>query len=290
MELDRRELVRASAAGLALFALPGMFAARARAQKAQAAEPKAGAGARFVLVLHASEDPLQQFELGRCFGSFLLHAEDEQLAPLAVCDITCATTEEMLGLPWPGAPVHAVLLEPAGKALPALVGDLWPRRVPGGPSRRPDEELVEAYRWAHQSIAAQLAKVIPNERSVLEVWAARERSELGAHPNPTSPKLAAARRCPWQARLCALDRLDRRKGWLQALAQSVRDRWGPLAPAGSVWGRRGGCGTWFHGGPEISGGGAGPCGTGFVPEVSASFLHFYRSEELAGFIGPPRPS
>jgi hypothetical protein len=117
MELDRRQVVRASAAGLALFALPGMFAARARAERGQVAEPEPERRewARFVLALHASEDLGQRMELGECFGSFLLHAEDEQLAPLAVCDIVSATTDEMLGLPWPGAPVHAVLLEPAGK-------------------------------------------------------------------------------------------------------------------------------------------------------------------------------
>lgn len=291
MELDRRELVRASAAGLALFALPGMFAARARAENVQAAGAEADRSRwRYLLVLHASEDRSQRADLGECFGSFLLHAEDEQLAPLAVCDIVSATTDEMLGLPWPGAPVHAVLLEPAGKVLPALIGDLW-QSSGIGPSRRLTDEEVEArYRAVHASIAGQLARVIPGERAALEAWAARERAELGKLPNPTSPKLANARRFPWQARLCVLDMPNRRKAWLQALAQSVRDRWGPLAPAGSVWGRRGGCGTWFHGGPEISGGGAGPCGTGFVPEVSASFLHFYRSEELAGFIGPPRPS
>lgn len=290
MELDRRELVRASAAGLALFALPGMFAARARAEKAQVAQPREREGTRFVLVLHASEDLGQRMELGECFGSFLLHAEDEQLAPLAVCDITSATTEEMLGLPWPGAPVQAVLLEPAGKALPALIGDLWRSSGIGQSRRLTDEEVEACYRAVHASIAGQLARVIPGERAALEAWAARERAELGKLPNPTSPKLANARRFPWQARLCMLDMPNRRKAWLQVLAQSVRDRWESRAPVGAVWGWHGGCwGPVFKGPPEMANNGGGPCGTGYVPELSARFLHFYREEELVGFVGPPRP-
>lgn len=292
MELDRRELVRASAAGLALFALPGMFAARARAQKAQAAGAEAErSNWRYLLVLHASEDRSQRADLGECFGSFLLHAEDEQLAQLAVCDITSAPTEELLGLPWPGAPVQAVLLEPAGKALPALIGGLWRRRVTDKPRTGSEEEVVEDYRATHAGIAAQLARVIPSDRVSLEAWAAAEQRELGKLPNPTSPKLANARRFPWQARLCTFDMPNRRKAWLQVLAQSVRDRWEGRAPVGAVWGRHSGCwGPIFQGPPELAQSGGGPCGTGFVPEISARFLHFYREEELVGFIGLPRPS
>jgi hypothetical protein len=290
MELDRRELVRASAAGLALFALPGMFAARARAERGQVAGTEVErAKTRFLLVLHADAEARRRAELGECFGSFLLNAEAAQLAPLAVCDITCASTEEFPGLPWKGAPVHAVLIEPVGKVQLALVGDLARSKHVSGAALSPGTRLQDAWRHVHALIAAQLARVIPSGEDALLAWAEQERIELGPLPNPTLVRLESAQRWPWQARRLALEDRKRRDAWLYALADSVRERWERHAPAGAVWGNRGGCGVTFQGPPELVQRGGGPCGTGMVPEESARFLHFYRAEELADFVGPPPP-
>ncbi|MCY3003752.1 MAG: hypothetical protein NTV21_18300 [Planctomycetota bacterium] len=289
MELDRRELVRASAAGLALFALPGMFAARARAEKARAAggNPER-ARTRFLLVLHADRDARRRRELGECFGSFLLDAEPEQLAPLAVCDITSATTEEMLGLPLPGAPVHAVLVEPAGRVVPALVGELAPARR-DGPTVLSLEQFKLEQRASHERIAAQLARVIPSSPELIASWAAQERIELGSMPTPTSPSSEWARRWPWQARQAVQDEPAQRFGWSIALAGAVHNRWRRRAPAGTVWGRYGLREVSDEAPIEFARCLAGPCGTGRVPEQSVKFLHFHREDEVADFIGPPKP-
>ncbi|NUP96792.1 MAG: hypothetical protein HUU28_11575, partial [Planctomycetaceae bacterium] len=158
MNLNRRQFARAASSGLALFAIPGWFAA---CQRAEQGGEKGGGGADgevVKLVLQVEKDEGRRARLGELFGSFLTKARIEEQAPLATCEITCATTEELAGLGIELEGVLAVLTIPGAKPVAAIVerdesGTLWP-----GPDS--DAEYDQEMRRAHAKLAAQLARAL----------------------------------------------------------------------------------------------------------------------------------
>jgi hypothetical protein len=170
------------------------------------------------------------------------------------------------------------------------IGDLARSKHVSGAALSPGTRLQDAWRHVHALIAAQLARVIPSgggrAPGLGRAGADRARPAAQSHARAARVRAtlavagAAARaRGPETARCVAV--CARR---LRARALGA-----PRARRRRVGGIAAGCGVTFQGPPELVQRGGGPCGTGMVPEESARFLHFYRAEELADFVGPPPP-
>ncbi len=279
MNLNRRQFARAASSGLALFAIPGWFAA---CQRAEQGGEKGGGGADgevVKLVLQVEKDEGRRARLGELFGSFLTKARIEEQAPLATCEITCATTEELAGLGIELEGVLAVLTIPGAKPVAAIVerdesGTLWP-----GPDS--DAEYDQEMRRAHAKLAAQLARALAPGSAALDWGIERERAQVGVLPTDRYPTAELARTRPCQALRAADRHAELRDAWLLQLALVVRNRWSKQAPAGSTWAEDHGCGVSYElpDGTEALGV---LCGMGDVPEYAKRFLHFYSDDERTG--------
>ena len=292
MTLDRRQFARAASSGIALFAIPGWFAAcqRARHSEMTALAPDE----RPLLLLNVVDDQRQREVLGEVFGIFLLHAADEELALLATCDIACATTAEIEGMGLDVAAVHAVLQVPGEPALAVVQGKFpFTSYDPYAPHN--EETAVEAFsgdgnEWVlsrvaanHAWIAAQLARALGMGSKAFELGLARDVAAHGPHPDGVTPTHERAVATPCLAFERASAKPEQRREWLRLLAEQVRDRWSVLGPPGSSWLTLSGCGGTLEPPPPVPSWGPGlrfpalamQCGLGFVHPIASRFLSFY---------------
>lgn len=237
--MNRRSFLGAAAAGLSLAAAPAwireafagipssksmVFDAYRRARRAH----------RPLLIFVIPADPAACWPRGQALGAFLTHGSDAQLAPLASCEVVCATA----------AHIHDLVPKaPAGEPLALLVDT---RAVPAT-VRVIEVQLADplaAMRGARDSDSWDEAERRANEvvEQNNERIAVAFRDALGA----ADPKLAA----------------------------KVRARLSDHEVPGSRWANAGGCGMSFeHPTKEEEENEAGiACGMGFVPEKSRRFL------------------
>lgn len=279
MNLDRRQFARAASSGLALFAIPGWFAACQRAEQGSEKGGGGVGGGGVRLVLHVEKDLERRERLGDLFGSFLMKARIEEQAPLATCEIACATTEELAGLGIELDGVLAVLMVPGKKPIAALAELVEPGTQDADGSAEVDYDV--SMRSDHERLAAQLARALGPGSAALDYGVEREHARLGALPAGSDPSVELARTRPCQALRAAQRDPEQREAWLLQLALVVRDRWTRQAPAGSTWVERHGCGLeWGQPNPNEALGAL--CGMGDVPEYAKRFLHFYSGDEPTG--------
>jgi hypothetical protein len=279
MNLDRRQFARAASSGIALFAIPGWFAACQRVEQGSAGVGGDAEGEGVTLVLHVEKDVGRREKLGDLFGSFLMKGRIEEQAPLATCEITCATTEELeaFGIELEG--VLAVLVVPGMKPVAAVVELAEPTTDGQGADVEIDYDM--SMRLAHADLAAQLARALGPGSAALEFGVERERACAGVLPTDSYPSAKLARTLPCQALRAAARDAEQRDVWLLQLALVPRARWTKQAPAGSVWGERNGCGLEYGQRNPTEALGA-LCGMGDVPELARHFLYFYSDDERRG--------
>ncbi|MCY3003759.1 MAG: hypothetical protein NTV21_18335 [Planctomycetota bacterium] len=282
-QFDRRQFARAASSGLALFAIPGWFAACARTETGTNEPAVDVADGRPLLVLHVADDAQRRWQLGFWFGNFLLHGEPAELAPLATCDLACATTKELedCGLDLQG--VDAILKLPGEAPVVALAGKYpddepdWMYRPGEGD---PNARLAQAMRLNHAWMAAQLAKVLGAGSLAFERGLARERAARRGFDSAEAPSAERARSAPCHALAAAAIDVARRDEWVKELATYAVHRWSDEGPSGSSWATNLGCGDNLE--RPLSADNYGiDCGMGYIPEIGQRFLHLFSAEELA---------
>jgi hypothetical protein len=286
---DRRQFASVASSGIALFAIPGWFAACARTGSGANAQLEAGDRPR--LVLHVPDDLVRRERLGPILGLFLLHGADAELAPLATCDIECATTLQLDYRGFDLGKVHAVLFVPGEPSIVALEGsfsfeDLY-AATEGEPTREWSNQLLdkllrERTKANNAWIAAQLAKVLGPGSRAFELGCARERERQGDLPAGQRPSVECALATPFLSIAQAALDSSQNVEWNGLLASIVRERWTTASPKGSSWASSHGCGTTFESPPPADVRVVMACGMGHTPELTRRFLYLFSAEELRG--------
>jgi hypothetical protein len=245
--------------------------------------------AKPLLVLIIPADDGKKYERGAVWGAYLNHGSDRQLAPLAQCEVVCATAAELRKLvPGAGGGGPLAVLVETGK-LPGSYQAIHMKSNPIEAAARASlytsaaeiDDLIDK----RTSQVARILKrrIAPN----IEVATRRVRESETVHRDPQGAKAAidAIRRHEavadkridqfsaeiMQALLLSKDRVESRR-LAAALAKLVRRELKDERVPGSRWARSGGCGTNVEGHDSnmIIG-----CGMGSVPEKSQRFLYFF---------------
>ena len=276
--------MQAAGLGLAALAVPGWIAFQRSEADGLPRGPLEDAWqvarerGRPLFVLLAERNGASDHTIGLLLGTFLLHASAEQLAPLATCEIACATTNELNRLAPHFSPraVRAVVLWPDDTVTCAVSGTppelVWPNW---------DDESndhVDSLRAQHAWLSEQLTAAFEADPFLAQRLARIELERKGAAPASAPPSIDFARDWPCAAFLRSRREPEGRADWEQALASAARERWSVEAPAGSTWARSGGCGVLYEHPPrrEL---GVISCGMGLVHPFSNRFLHFYTAAE-----------
>lgn len=288
--LDRRQFVSVAASGLALFVIPGWFAACSRTGSSPVGQLEAGDKPR--LVLHAPDEGARREILGLLLGLFLMHGDDAELAWLAGCDIECATTLQLDYRGFDLGKVHAVLFVPGEPPVVALEGsfpfeDLY-AATEGEPTREWSSATMNAQLRARTKannawIAAQLAKVLGPGSRAFELGCARERERSGDLPVGQQPSFECALATPFLSIAQSARQPTQSVEWSGALASVVRERWRTISPQGSSWAKSGGCGLNLETPPPSRELVAYACGMGHSPEFTQRFLYLFSADERAEF-------
>jgi hypothetical protein len=246
-----------------------------------------------LLVIVIPDDRAHKWQRGEYFGSFLNHGTAEQLFPLSLCEVICASMSDLR---------HLVPTVGLGEPLLVLVEtDRVPATVRRLEARLPDhrndprrsqnmEEFEARTRGENQEIDTRIALLgklvhdaVAADVAMLEQRAAQVRAALpAASLLPIESALRARDQIsPADAdRGAALIALFAQQGdkasrgeLHKTLARSVEQRLRKQRVPGSHWARHSGCGTTVEGaedrGPMIA------CGMGHVPEKSWRFLYFF---------------
>jgi hypothetical protein len=238
--MNRRSFLGAAAAGLSLAAAPAwirMALAGVPSSKSMVfdAYRRARRAHRPLLIFVIPADPGECWPRGHALGAFLTHGTDAQLAPLASCEVVCATTAHIHDLV-PKAPAGeplALLVDTT--AVPATV------RVITVELADPQAAMQDARSTGSWQDAEQRAGHVV-EQNIDRIGVAL-RAALG----PANAKLGA----------------------------KVRARLSDHEVPGSRWALSGGCGMTFEHPTkeEEEHLGGISCGMGFVPEKSRRFLY-----------------
>jgi hypothetical protein len=279
--LDRRQFARAASSGIALFAIPGWFAACARTRATVTTKGPEPSESRPQLVLHVPDDKGGRRRLGQLFGIFLVRGEPAELAPLATCELACATTAELADRGEDLSAVKALLKTPEHGAVAALSGEF--------PFEGPVEWETDPYGLAFAEsvrknlawMAAQLARALGPGSAAFEDGLARERAAgLGFDASET-PSAERASSAPCHALAAAAANPATREAWNLELTNFAVNRWFDAAPRGSSWATNRGCVEVIESrrrDEQLST----KCGMGHVPPIAQRFLHLFSAEELAG--------
>lgn len=263
-----------------------------------------------VLVIPAKDD--DKYYRGRAFGEFLNHATKAQHAPLALCEVICATVAQLQQLvPTVGANESLMLLIETDK-LPAEV-----KRIDGKlPTSRSSFQLTEAeldaelpakskekeqQKWARHSearqrienrdvnqridrIAALLLQGVMATGSDLEKRVAQQKSHTPAPLiQSIEQKLAGGRDgeltteeldlgAAQVAQYAQGAQVARKNKLLELLGSAVETKLLRSRVPGSKWANSGGCGTRIEGEEQRV---MVACGMGHVPAKSSRFLYFF---------------
>jgi hypothetical protein len=242
-----------------------------------------------LLVLVVPRVREQIWERQDIFGQYLNLCLPEALADLALCELACASREDLdlLALELePDAPQEPLLVlvetDRASFAARSLDPELpeVARGVPWGEGE--EARWEETCRARIERLAAALHGVLAGDLATLERRARQVRNTLDAGTLQRAallieaPASAAPEHLDRVAALLALSAANRpelRAGCLEALAAAARARLRLVPPPGAWWASYTGCGADIEGQPEtgiIVG-----CGMARVPDLGRRFLHFY---------------
>ncbi len=300
--MDRRRFLLSSAAAAAVAAWPRLlrrafgdtsFGARPGAvgQLAAASERARSLG-KPLLVMVVPADDAAKWTRGGWFGEWLNHGSDEQMAPLALAEVACATMAELRAV------------APVGDGEPLMVlldDDQAPARLDaalpssdGGIGWDPTEEQRIDQRIAKLAALARAA-IAPDDKTVAR-RAATARARLGAEADAVERAFRAGAAPPAQvdraaAAIAALAVDEPLRGSRQRLlAEAARLRVRDRPPVGGHWARTSACGpirVEDLPDPELAGVIVG-CGMGHVPARSSRFLYFW-SQSPSERARAPRP-
>lgn len=211
--------------------------------KLERVEPAPRLAVRPLLLLHASDDLGQRGELESAFGLLLVEATDEELAPLATCDVECVTTSALAKLGVAPEGVQVVLLEP-GQPPVVLVRGRLPRIImdPGPSVLSPydgtwvtaRERLARTPRPAREFLAVRLNGALGLGSPAFERGCERERAAFEASMTSAASDIPL----PWRAEgapFHLLSQSSHDSEAVAALATYTRERWFRHAPKGSFW-------------------------------------------------------
>lgn len=212
-------------------------------------EPAPRLAVRPLLLLHASDDLRQRGELESAFERLLVDATDEELTPLATCDVECVTTSALAKLGVAPEGVQVVLLEPGQPAV-VLVRGRIPRIVENsGPSvfavndgtpvsaRERAARTPRAPRIRYEFLAERLSGALGPGSPAFRRGCERERAVFGATMTSCSPSESETP-LHWRAEgapFHLLGHATQHSEAVTALATYARERWLRQAPSGSYW-------------------------------------------------------
>lgn len=241
-----------------------------------------------LLVLIIPEKDERKWERGRLWGAFLNYGSNRQLAPLAPCEVVCATAAELHKLV-PGAAKKeplAVLVEtnelPA--ATHAVRVEIDPMESTSSDWNARDAELDALIDAQTARVARALKQAIAPDAEVAARRAKEAERAHGASADAQDLITAIARDGVvdaklvdryaaeiMQALLLTEGRKERRQFAAQ-LARVVRRELKEQRVPGSRWATSAGCGTYIEGEERNYAIG---CGMGHTPEKSQRFLYFF---------------
>lgn len=280
--MKRRALLTAAVAGGLLAVAPlwirRAFAAETRsasevAQKVAevaAALRRAQASGKPLLVLVIPNDDGEKWTRGETFGMLLNHGTDDQLMPLALCEVVCARPEDLARVvpaAGSGEPLMVLVDARSDPASARSVDGAIP--VPPNRPRRFDESESDDEAWA---------------RSVIRASAALVRGAVLASPAMAAIRSEDARRAAAGASIDSLPAVRAEKALTApateraaiaaSLAREVRGRLRARPPVGARWANSAGCGVdieGIHDNERVAIG----CGMGHTPAKAQRFLYFW---------------
>ena len=203
----------------------------------------------------------EKWQRGHLFGEYLNNAIDEQMAPLALAEVACATVSQLEGSGITVADKGAMLqvVEPGENTARGLSV-----RV---------EEWTEVERIRPLAVGDTKGKPVSPKHTEEDIIDARiaavaraVKEALAADAEMVRRRVAAAREKQPGAMV-----VTSYFGEIGQLAAYAKKRWREKAPVGSRWASSWGCGTNIEGEePEAIG-----CGMGHVPGKSARFLYLF---------------
>jgi hypothetical protein len=199
-----------------------------------------------LLVFVIPKDDGQKWRRGRAFGAWLNHGSDEELWPLGLCEVACASMDDLRRL-----------VPTAGTGEPLMI-------------------LVEtaAVPTTVVRLDGKLPEVDYRGRGSVNDWQQQQRREdavVDSHI-ATLARLAS-RALVTGSRGLPLDPGTSRAERVKALANQVKSRLSLQRVPGSHWALSAGCGTRVEGHPDMGRGIM--CGMGHVPQTASRFLYFY---------------
>lgn len=234
-----------------------------------------------MLVLHVADDEGRRRRLGQLFGVFLLRGEPADLAPLATCELACATTAELAGCGEDLSKLKALLKTSEHGEVVALSGE-FPFEEPSDQDSDPyGLAFAESVRKNLAWMAAQLAKVLGPGSAAFEAGLARERAAGLGFDASATPSPGRASSAPCHALAAAAANPATREAWNLELTNFAVNRWFDAAPRGSSWATNRGCVEVIESrrrDEQLST----KCGMGHVPPIAQRFLYLFSAEELRG--------
>lgn len=296
--MNRRTFLRATVLGSALTTAPGWFA-KAWAAPSDGtlrifdAYRRAKRQHRALLVFVVPDDRAERYARGGGLGAYLNHASDHQLAPLALCEIVCATMEELHSL----SPAKYVN-EPSFVLIETVVGPAKARHA-----RITFKSTRDIYAAAFGAEVTDSSNTSPVDENTDNI--AKAIRQLVMPKNSVSPSMlkgrdAAAEKLllrsiantPGNVDLSHVDRNAaglmqaalkivgvRRAAIMAALAASAVVRIRDKPVAGARWAQASGCGPSLYEDEKDDERARARslrvlCGMGHIPEKSGRFLSF----------------
>lgn len=284
--MNRRSFLRGAVLGSALTTAPNWFAKawaapRHGTHRVFDAYRKARRHSRALLVFVIPDKREERYERGGSLGAYLNHGSDQQLAPLALCEVVCATMEELHTL----SPA-SYTSEPSFVLLETLV-------VPAKPRHQQVSFGKAAYNTSDAEVdenTANIAKairqlVMPHDAVSASMLKGRdisaEKAILKSIANtPNKVKLAQVdRNAPGLMQAALKLQGKKRASIIAALAATAIARIRDKPVAGARWAHAAvGCGpTLYEDEPDKKDDESGimiGCGMGHVPAKSERFLAF----------------
>ncbi len=263
-----------------------------------------------VLVIPDSDD--KKYSRGRTFGEFLNHATRQQHAPLALCEVICATSAQVQKLVPSAGQGNSLLLLIETESLPAEVISVedkiqerrqyyeftdkeldallppkgretddakWTRR---NQARRQLEDRAVNARI--DGVAALVAQAVLPNGTALDKRAVQQKNHTpAAMVQSVADKLSGGREAELTAEeldLCAAQvarfaqtaPAKRQSALREQLGAAVEIKLLRSRVPGSKWAQSGGCGTRVEGEQDRQ---MVACGMGHVPAKSSRFLYFF---------------
>jgi len=278
--MNRRKFLQGTLATLALPAFIGRAfadpACDAKSRLARAFRRAAKSG-KPLLVLVIPTDRGEVWARGRLLGSYLNHADDKQLAPIALAEVACATMKELHTIVPHRMKSDPLMVLVETVSVPAQAIPFAPP-----PSRNPFQGRGDAQQDVDADIDADIAAVARIVRQALLPDAATIDRRARQNRARLSTEQLAATDDP-TALPEVIDRaaavLFSQGGAEDRLARAAAERLRLHAVPGSNWASSHGCGTTIEGVPDdeqrmVA------CGMGHVPAKATRFLYFFVQNEI----------